>query len=44
VNQKIKSDVCANRFYTDIEEQKDAVSKYIDRRFVKWHNGIYDDT
>jgi hypothetical protein len=44
VNQKIKSDLCANRFYTNIEEQKDAVSEYLDRRFGKWHNDIYDDT
>ena len=44
VNQKIKSDVCANRFYTNIEEQKDAVSEYLDRRFGKWYNDIYDDT
>ena len=27
VNQKIKSDVCANRFYTSIEEQKYAISR-----------------
>lgn len=33
VNQKIKSDVCANRFYGNIEEQKDAISEYLDRRF-----------
>ena len=44
VNQKIKSDVCANRFYTNIEEQKDAVSEYLNRRFGKWYNNIYDDT
>ena len=44
VNQKIKSDVCANRFYTNIEEQKDAVSEYLNRRFGKWYNDIYDDT
>jgi len=44
VNQKIKSDVCANRFYINIEKQKDAVSEYLDRRFGKWYNDIYDDT
>ena len=32
VNQKIKSDVCANRFYTNIEEQKDAISEYLDNK------------
>jgi len=36
VNQKIKSDVCANRFYTNIEEQKDAISEYLDNRFGIW--------
>ncbi|MGD1838048.1 MAG: transposase [Nitrososphaeraceae archaeon] len=25
VNQKIKSDICANGFYNNIEEQKDAI-------------------
>ena len=44
VNQKIKSDVCANRFYTNIEEQKDAISEYLDRRFGRWFNDICDDT
>ena len=44
VNQKIKSDVCANRFYTSIEEQKDAISEYLDRRFGRWFNDICDDT
>ena len=44
VNQKIKSDVCANRFYTSIEEQKDAISEYIDKRFGRWCNDICDDT
>src|SRR5574342_563212 len=37
VNQRIKSDVCANRFYTNIEEQKDAVSEYLDKRFGRWY-------
>jgi transposase len=44
VNQKIKSDVCANRFYTNIEEQKDAISQYLDKRFGRWSNDIHDDT
>ncbi len=44
VNQKIKSDVCANRFYTSIEEQKDAISEYLDNRFGKWEYEIHDDT
>ena len=42
VNQHIKSDVCANRFYTNIEEQKDAISEYLDKRFGKWHYDIHD--
>lgn len=32
VNERIKSDVCANRFYENIEEQKAAVSEYLDKR------------
>ena len=45
VNQKIKSDVCANRFYINIEEeQKDAISEYRDKRFGRWFNDICDDT
>jgi predicted RNA-binding protein YlxR (DUF448 family) len=36
VNQKIKSDVCANSFYTSIEEQKNAISEYLDKRFGRW--------
>ena len=44
VNQRIKSDVCANRFYTSIEEQKDAISEYMDNRFGRWFNDIHDDT
>jgi hypothetical protein len=42
--QKIKSDVCANRFYTNIEEQKYDISKYLDNKFGRWSNDIYDDT
>ena len=44
VNQKIKSDVCANRFYTNIKEQKDAISEYLDNRFGRWNYDIHDDT
>ena len=42
--QKIKSDVCANRFYTNIEEQKYDISKYLDNKFGRWSNDIYYDT
>jgi transposase len=44
VNQRIKSDVCANRFYTNIEEQKDAISEYLDKRFGRWYDDFNDDT
>lgn len=44
VNQRIKSDVCANRFYTNIEEQKDVISQYLDKRFGRWCNDINYDT
>jgi DDE superfamily endonuclease len=44
VNQQIKSDVCANRFYEHMEEQKAAVSEYLDKRFGKWHDDIVYDT
>jgi hypothetical protein len=44
VNQHIKSDVCANRFYTNIEEQKDAVSEYLENRFGTWNNDRRYDT
>jgi hypothetical protein len=36
VNQRIKSDVCANRFYEHIEDQKAATSEYLDKRFGRW--------
>lgn len=36
INQHIKSDVCANRFYREIEEQKAAVTEYLDKRFGRW--------
>jgi hypothetical protein len=35
VNQQIKSNMCANRFYDHIGEQKIAVSEYLDKRFWK---------
>ena len=35
VNQQIKSDVCANRFYQYIE-LKDRVSEYLDKQFGRW--------
>jgi DDE superfamily endonuclease len=44
VNQQIKSDVCANRFYENIEDQKATVSEYLDKRFGKWHDDIVYDT
>ncbi len=44
VNQQIKSDVCANRFYTQIEEQKAAVSGYLESRFGTWIDDIKYDT
>ena len=37
VNQQIKSDVCANRFYQYIEELKDQVSEYLDKQFGRWY-------
>jgi hypothetical protein len=33
VNQQIKSCVCANRFYEHIQDQKDAVSYFLDNKF-----------
>jgi hypothetical protein len=36
VNQRIKSDVCTNRFYEHIEDQKAAISEYLDKRFGRW--------
>ena len=36
VNQRIKSDVCANRFYEHIEDQKAPISEYLDKRFGRW--------
>jgi DDE superfamily endonuclease len=40
VNQQIKSCVCANRFYKQIEDQKTAVSEFLDNRFEIWDNDI----
>ena len=48
VNQQIKSHVCANRFYEHIEDQKTAVSLYMDEQFGTWidddDGGLYYDT
>ena len=45
VNQQIKSCVCANRFYENIEDQKTAVSEYLDKTFGRWIDGdLYYDT
>jgi DDE superfamily endonuclease len=44
VNQQIKSDVCANRFYEHIEEQKTTVSEYLDKIFGRWYDDIRYDT
>ena len=47
VNQQIKSHVCANRFYEHIEDQKTAVSLYMNEQFGTWIDdggGLYYDT
>jgi transposase len=44
INQHIKSDVCANRFYDHIEKQKNAVSEYLDKTFGRWYDDIRYDT
>jgi hypothetical protein len=44
VNQQIKSNICANRFYDHIEEQKTAISEYLDKTFGRWYDGIRYDT
>jgi len=44
VNQQIKSNVCANRFYDRIEEQKTAISEYLDKTFGRWYHDINYDT
>jgi hypothetical protein len=43
VNQQIKSHVCANRFYEHIEDQKTAVSLYMDEQFGTWIDDDDDD-
>ena len=40
VNQRIKSCVCANIFYENIEDQKTAVLEFLDNRFGIWNNDI----
>ena len=40
VNQQIKSCVCANIFYDNIEDQKTAVLEFLDNRFGIWNNDI----
>jgi hypothetical protein len=40
VNQRIKSDICANWFYTSIGEQKDSISQYLDKKFGRWKYDI----
>jgi len=45
INQQIKSYVCANRFYENIEDQKTAVSEYLNKRFGRWiDSGLCYDT
>lgn len=44
VNQQIKSCVCANRFYGHMEDQKNAVSEFLDNRFGTWNDDICYDT
>ena len=44
VNERIKSDVCANRFYESIEDQKATVSEYLDKRFGRWYDDRCYDT
>jgi hypothetical protein len=45
VNERIKSDVYANRFYERIEDQKAAISEYLDKRLEDGSNGdLFYDT
>lgn len=44
VNQQIKSCVCANRFYEDIQDQRAAVSEFLDNRFGRWNDDRHYDT
>ena len=43
VNHQIKSHVCANRFYEHIEDQKTAVSLYMNEQFGTWIDDDDDD-
>ena len=36
--------LCANRFYGHIEEQKTAISEYLDKTFGRWYDDIWYDT
>jgi hypothetical protein len=36
LNKRITSYVCANRFYQHIEDQKVAISEYLNKRFGRW--------
>ena len=40
VNERIKSDVCTNRFYEHIEDQKAAISEYLDKRLEDGSNSV----
>jgi hypothetical protein len=42
--QQKTSNICANRFYDHLEEQKTAVSEYLDKTFGRWYDDIRDDT
>ncbi len=42
-NQYIKSDLFENTFYTNIEEQKDSVSEYLDMTFGMSYNHFDDN-
>jgi DDE superfamily endonuclease len=44
VNQRIKSCVCANRFYEYIQDQKYAVSYFLDNKFGRWNDDRHYDT
>jgi hypothetical protein len=41
---EIKSNICANRFYDHIEEQKTAITEYLDKTFGRWYDDIRYDT
>jgi DDE superfamily endonuclease len=44
VNQQIKSCVCANRFYKDIQDQRATISEFLDNRFGRWNDDRHYDT